>query len=270
MARILTYSAVGVALILLFGYSFSWGKTEPSETPLTPLVAIEPVAAPTETYVVVTTGCNAHFSGTCAVVRSSPSNTAAVVLKARIGMVLAVKDTVTTDSGTWYHIAFDEWLRYPNRVSGSWFIHESAIKLVHDRGAHTYALGVTPPTDKHIIIDRSDQMLYAYDGDTLFMKESISTGLELSPTPRGVFTIYRKTPSRYMQGPLPGISSQYYDLPGVPWNLYFSKEGAVIHGAYWHDNFGRQWSHGCVNVPTEKAALLYTWADIGTSVLVRD
>ena len=73
-----------------------------------------------------------------------------------------------------------------------------------------------------------------------------------------------------MQGPLPGISDQYYDLPGVPWNLYFTHEGAAIHGAYWHDNFGKPRSHGCVNLPLAEAHKLYTWADIGVQVFVQD
>lgn len=73
-----------------------------------------------------------------------------------------------------------------------------------------------------------------------------------------------------MQGPLPGISDQYYDLPGVPWNMYFTQEGGAIHGAYWHAEFGKQWSHGCVNLPLETARTLYEWTPLGTSVLVQD
>ena len=73
-----------------------------------------------------------------------------------------------------------------------------------------------------------------------------------------------------MQGPLPGVSDQYYDLPGVPWDLYFTKDGAVIHGAYWHDHFGEQWSHGCVNLPTDKAKELYLWAAVGIPVTVKN
>lgn len=113
-------------------------------------------------------------------------------------------------------------------------------------------------------------MLYAYEGDALFMQVRISSGLAFTPTPRGTFTVYKKTPTRYMQGPLPGISAQYYDLPGVPWNLYFTHQGGVIHGAYWHDKFGKRWSHGCVNLPLEQAYKLYLWADVGTPVIVRD
>ena len=74
-----------------------------------------------------------------------------------------------------------------------------------------------------------------------------------------------------MQGPLPNlIDQQYYDLPGVPWNLYFTDGGAVIHGAYWHNSFGMRYSHGCVNVPPSQARELYNWAPLGTKVIVKD
>jgi lipoprotein-anchoring transpeptidase ErfK/SrfK len=66
------------------------------------------------------------------------------------------------------------------------------------------------------------------------------------------------------------VSDEYYDLPGVPWDLYFTVDGAVIHGAYWHEEFGQRWSHGCVNLPPDQAEKLYKWADIGMSVLVQN
>jgi lipoprotein-anchoring transpeptidase ErfK/SrfK len=113
--------------------------------------------------------------------------------------------------------------------------------------------------------------LYAFEGNELFLEVDISTGLELTPTPRGTFTIFKKTPSRYMQGPLPYLAQQkYYDLPGVPWNLYFTEEGAVIHGAYWHNSFGSRYSSGCVNVDPAIAYALYNWAELGTTVIVKD
>jgi lipoprotein-anchoring transpeptidase ErfK/SrfK len=74
-----------------------------------------------------------------------------------------------------------------------------------------------------------------------------------------------------MQGPLPYLKDQsYYDVPGVPWNLYFTQQGAVIHGAYWHNSFGTPYSHGCVNLPPDQAKKLYAWATIGTQVVVTD
>jgi lipoprotein-anchoring transpeptidase ErfK/SrfK len=138
------------------------------------------------------------------------------------------------------------------------------------RGIETISSTTPTSTTKRIVVDRSNQTLIAYDGDTIFMETTISTGLALTPTPRGTFSIYQKTPTRYMQGPLPDVSTQYYDLPGVPWNLYFTKQGAVIHGAYWHNSFGKTYSHGCVNLKPIEAQLLYHWATLATTVVIQE
>jgi lipoprotein-anchoring transpeptidase ErfK/SrfK len=58
-----------------------------------------------------------------------------------------------------------------------------------------------------------------------------------------------------------------YNLPNVPWVMYFAGANA-IHGAYWHNNFGRPMSHGCVNMRISEAQWLYNWASIGTPVVV--
>lgn len=58
----------------------------------------------------------------------------------------------------------------------------------------------------------------------------------------------------------------YYYLPNVPYTMFFANDeipnwrGFGIHGTYWHDNFGHPMSHGCINMRTEEAALLYYWA----------
>lgn len=222
-------------------------------------------------YIEVTDGCGPHFDGECLNVRSEPSTDAPVVAQLRNGIVLKVSGQVENDGVVWYKVIFDEWLRYPERVAANWYVAADYVEVLLDEGEKTTWENGVATTTKHILVDRSDQKLYAYDGDELFMEASISTGLELSPTPRGEFTIFRKTPSRYMQGPLPYITnSDYYDLPGVPWNLYFTEQGAVIHGAYWHNSFGSRYSHGCVNMDPNEAQTLYNWAVIGTKVLVRD
>lgn len=226
-------------------------------------------------YIEVTDGCGPHFDGECLRVRSEPSTTSPVVARLRNGMVLKVGGKVENEGETWYKIVFDEWLRYPERVSSDWYVAAPYVKVLLDEGDKTTwgpgSTTVSTTTSKRIVVDRSEQKLYAYDGDILFMETKISTGLELTPTPRGTFTIFKKTPSRYMQGPLPGLADQqYYDLPGVPWNLYFTHGGAVIHGAYWHNSFGSRYSHGCVNVSPADAHTLYTWAELGTKVIVQD
>jgi hypothetical protein len=242
--------------------------TAPLPTPPPPPV----ISTETKTYVEVTDGCAAHFQGECLLVRSGPSKQFPVVSKLRNGVVLrAVRATTTADGITWYKIIFDEWLRYPERLNGTWYIASNYVSVLEEPVEADFIPGVTPTTTKYIIVNRTKQRLYAYDGDTLFMTATTSTGLDNTPTPRGVFTIYKKTPSRYMQGPLPGLdSNQYYDLPGVPWNLYFTTGGAVIHGAYWHTAFGTPYSHGCVNLSLTDAKKIYDWAPVGTVVTVHD
>lgn len=225
-------------------------------------------------YIEVTDGCDIHFEDECLNVRSGPGTDYPVVYRLRNDVVLKVGGKVERDGDVWYKIVFDEWLRYPERVSGDWYVSADHVRVLLDEGDKTIwdsEREKATSTNKQIIVDRSTQTLFAYEGDNLFMVEKISTGLELTPTPRGEFTIFKKTPSRYMQGPLPGLASdQYYDLPGVPWNLYFTHEGAVIHGAYWHDSFGTNYSHGCVNLPPDRAYELYNWAELGTKVIVKD
>ena len=221
-------------------------------------------------YIEILDGCGPYYDGTCANMRSGPGTKYPALLKLRIGMVLKVEQAVVVDGSTWYKIAFDKEVRYPERISSDWYVSSEVAHLLANVGDQEAVPKKVYGSTKRIVVDRAQEMLRAYDGDTLFMEESISTGLDDTPTPRGTFTIFKKTPSRYMQGPIPGISDQYYDLPGVPWNLYFTVDGAAIHGAYWHDHFGSPWSHGCVNLPPATAQKLYEWADIGTKVTVID
>lgn len=220
-------------------------------------------------YVIVTDSCGPAYDGICVNVRSEPNITAPVVFKVRNGVVLQVSEKITAGGKDWYKLSFNEWLRFPERVKTDMYISADYVEFFKDEGNKELTASTTPH-QKRILVDRSEQTLYAYDGDILFMKEKVSTGLKATPTPRGTFTVFKKTPSRYMQGPIEGISTSYYDLPGVPWNLYFTEQGAVIHGAYWHNNFGQAWSNGCVNLPIASAEKLYKWADVGTSVTVRD
>ena len=221
-------------------------------------------------YVAVIDGCGPQFVGACLNVRSGPGEEYSVVRQLRNDVVLKVGGKVERDGRTWYKIIFDETIRYPERVSGHWYVAADYVRVLLDEGERNTGDNIFGAPAKRIIVDRSEQMLYAYDGDELFMQEPISTGLELTPTPRGTFTIYKKTPSRYMQGPIPGITEKFYDLPGVPWNLYFTHQGAVIHGTYWHENFGKPSSNGCVNLPPAQAEKLYAWASVGTRVIVQD
>lgn len=231
------------------------------------ILPIEPVLFQ---YIEVIGGCGPYFTNECLNARSGPGTNFPIIARLRNGMVLKVGGVVDRDGEQWYKISFEEWLRYPERIIDDWYVSAKYVRALMDEGVRTTKPENADPGNKRIVVNRSKQMLYAYEGDTLFMEEKISTGVELTPTPRGTFTIFKKTPSRYMQGPIPGISDKYWDLPGVPWNLYFTHQGAIIHGTYWHDRFGSKSSNGCVNIAPLQAEKLYKWAEIGTKVTVVD
>jgi lipoprotein-anchoring transpeptidase ErfK/SrfK len=120
---------------------------------------------------------------------------------------------------------------------------------------------VDPPVngdERWIDVDLSNQMLYAYEGNTVVASFLVSTGVWQFPTVTGQFHIYVKLVSTLMAG------DGYY-LPDVPYTMYFYK-GYGLHGTYWHNNFGHPMSHGCVNMYTPDAKWLFYWASVGTLV----
>jgi lipoprotein-anchoring transpeptidase ErfK/SrfK len=117
------------------------------------------------------------------------------------------------------------------------------------------------PSGTHWIdVNLTQQMVYAYAGDTVVNSFLASTGTWLTPTVTGKYKIWIKLRSSDMSGP------DYY-LPDVPYIMYFYKDYG-IHGTYWHNNFGTPMSHGCVNLSIPNAEWLYNFAYEGTVVNV--
>jgi lipoprotein-anchoring transpeptidase ErfK/SrfK len=125
----------------------------------------------------------------------------------------------------------------------------------------------TGSNGKSIVVDLSDQWLYAMEGDTVIFDAPVSTGRDGFNTPVGRYAIYHKTPLQTMRGCAGG---ECWSVPNVP-NAMYIVGGVALHGAYWHNQFGSgvRRSHGCVNLPLDSAAWLYKWAPLGTPVSVR-
>lgn len=137
--------------------------------------------------------------------------------------------------------------------------NESASQIL---GLHTAADG----SEKWIEVDLSDKKLYAREGNRLIYEFLVSTGRPGYETPAGEYRVWRKVRFQRYKGGTPGTSG-YYNLPNVPFSLFFGGSGIpnwkgyAIHGAYWHNDFGiTNRSSGCVNVKPEEAGLLYAWA----------
>lgn len=109
-----------------------------------------------------------------------------------------------------------------------------------------------------------DQIATAYEGTVAVKTVLVSTGTAYHPTVLGTFKILTKYPAVRMTGGTPGVD--YYDLPNVPWTMFFY-QGYALHGTYWHHNFGHPMSHGCVNLQTDEAKWFYDWAPVGTPVV---
>ena len=107
----------------------------------------------------------------------------------------------------------------------------------------------------------------AYAGGKPVLVTLASTGKGKNITNVGTWKIYWRLPKQTMEG---GnlASGDYYKLKDVPYPQYFHASGEGLHGTFWHDNFGRPMSHGCVNLSTPIAGWFYNWANIGTVVYV--
>lgn len=114
---------------------------------------------------------------------------------------------------------------------------------------------------KHIDVRVADQMLIAYEESQPVFISQCSTGDASSNpkwvTPEGGYLTFYKRASRHMAAG--NLAYGNYDLPGVPWVCYMTIYGIAIHGTYWHNDFGRPRSHGCVNLTPEAAKWVYRW-----------
>lgn len=121
-----------------------------------------------------------------------------------------------------------------------------------------------PAGQKRIEVSLSRQELTAFEGGSIVMQTKISSGL-LTPemsTPAGDFHIQSKYASKHMGDGHITSNIHAYELMGVPWCCFFVLEsGVATHGTYWHDNFGIQMSHGCVNMRNSDAKWLFRWAE---------
>jgi len=118
---------------------------------------------------------------------------------------------------------------------------------------------------KLINVSIKDQNLAYYFGNAKLDEFLISGGVKSMPTPLGEFEILDKVPSKDYGG-----WGYNFSYPGTKWNLHFTTKyyRYYIHGAYWHDNFGKPMSHGCVNVAYADMEKLYHFAEVGTKVLI--
>jgi hypothetical protein len=116
-----------------------------------------------------------------------------------------------------------------------------------------------PAGEKWIHVDLAEQVLVAYEGDRPVFATLVSSGKGAEfATPTGLYRVNEKHISITMRGPDPDHG--VYEVEEVPWTLYYH-DSFALHGAYWHDDFGKTRSHGCTNISPVDARWLFYWTD---------
>ncbi len=168
-----------------------------------------------------------------------------------------VEEAVIEEYGqeVWYRLWDDKWKTY-------YFAPASHLRILPEEELTPLHPDV-PAYRKSIEVRLSQQLVVAYEGARPVFATRAATGARFSSgryyTPRGSFMTYHKRPSRHMAAG--DLASNGYDLPGVPWVLYITESGVSFHGTYWHNDFGRPRSHGCINLPIQAAKWLYRWTE---------
>lgn len=157
------------------------------------------------------------------------------------------------DGETWYEILDDKW-------DVSYYAPGAHLRLLPDSELTTLSPEV-PDDQKRIEVHLKDQYLVAYEYDTPVFMTRVATGAMLRIgtyyTPRGLFSTYHKRATRHMAAG--DVAASGFDLPGVPWVMYFTESGISLHGTFWHNDFGHPRSHGCVNLTPQAAKWLFRW-----------
>ena len=170
--------------------------------------------------------------------------------------VLLYESATASDGGVWFRVS--EPPEQPMWVHSSLVRRLAPVKF---EGARYKG--------KWVNINLTQQIVTTYEDGTPIKVTLTSTGKAKTPTEIGVWKIYYRLPKQDMEG---GnlASGDYYHLKDVPYPQYFHMSGEGLHGTFWHDNFGRPMSHGCVNLSTPMSEWLYGWARIGTIVWVHN
>ena len=122
------------------------------------------------------------------------------------------------------------------------------------------------PGEKWIDVNLTRKTLVAMEGDRPVYAALISPGRRSKskkkdhPTKPGVFRIREKHVAVTMDGDGTVAGDLPYSIEDVPYVAYYDGSYA-LHGAFWHSNFGREMSHGCVNLSPLDAKKIFFWVE---------
>jgi len=157
-----------------------------------------------------------------------------------------VRVRIETTRGAWAKIADGGWMRLSDLARASLVTPPDGVG----------------PIDRWIDVDVDTQVLVAYEGTNPVFATLVSTGRDnkSSQTPLGVFEIWVKLAYSDMDDIERTDVDKNYSIQDVPWVQFF-KGSYGFHAAFWHDDFGRRRSHGCINLSPADARYLFQFTE---------
>lgn len=122
------------------------------------------------------------------------------------------------------------------------------------------------PGEKWVDVNLTRKTLVAMEGDRPVFATLVSPGRRSKtkkkdhPTKTGTFRIREKHIAVTMDGDGTVAGDLPYSIEDVPFVAYYDGSYA-LHGAFWHNNFGREMSHGCVNLSPLDAKRVFFWTE---------
>ena len=131
--------------------------------------------------------------------------------------------------------------------------------------------------DTYAEVDLSAQHMWYVVGGSVALETDVVTGEPIPEkvTPEGVYSIVEKKLDKVLVGAKDPVTGKpEYETPVSYW-MRITWQGVGFHDATWQRSFGGALnqitgigSHGCVNMPLDKAAELYNMIEMGTPVII--
>ena len=154
----------------------------------------------------------------------------------------------------------------------------TTIEVPTKSAAAAYAPGGKDWGNRFIDIDLTEQHVRMYDASGALVWESDCVSGDSGKghdTPCGVYTMdsYRASGNVELRGAIDPSTNEPEYISKVQYWMPFIGNSYALHDADWRSNFGGNiytynGSHGCVNLPSSKAAELYNLTSVGDVVVV--
>ncbi|MAT43419.1 MAG: hypothetical protein CL609_13865 [Anaerolineaceae bacterium] len=184
-----------------------------------------------------------------------PKSPHIITYRLYFGTVYWVTEIVKDQKGkVWYKVPDDKWdIHYYVDAEHAHFIEPEEITPLSPNVSRE---------NKWIEILLEEQAVIAYENERPIFFARTATGARFIDgdfrTQPGNYLTNRKRPSRHMAAGDPAAPNSY-DLPGIPWICYLTESGISFHGTYWHNDYGKPRSHGCINLTPDDARWVYRW-----------